>query len=119
MLNNQEDWIHHQNWEDKEILVNIEIVQASRSKHELHVEHEQNLILLSLWSCSDNTFTLTFCCELKHAKRRTINGVVAKQHVVARWRRYLALWRSILYVELRTGGANTFRGFPRNLDIKG
>jgi len=98
--------------------MNIETSQASGSKRGLHVEHEQNLILLSLWSCSDNTFTLTFCCELKHAKRRTINGVVAKQYDVARWRRYLALRRSILYVELRTGGANTFRGFPRNLGIK-
>ena len=42
--------------------MNIETSQASRSKHELHVEHEQNLILLSLWSRSDNT--LTSCCEL-------------------------------------------------------
>jgi len=79
--------------------MNIETSQASRSKHELHVEHEQNLILLSLWSCSDNTFTLTSCCELKHAKRRTINGVVAKQYDVATWRRYLALWRTITYVD--------------------
>jgi len=64
MLNNQEDWIHHQNWEDKEILMNIEIVQASRSKHELHVEHEQKLTLLSLQSRSDNTLTLTSCYDL-------------------------------------------------------
>jgi len=28
--------------------MNFETSQASRSKHELHVEHEQNLILLSL-----------------------------------------------------------------------
>jgi len=44
--------------------MNIETSQASRSKHEPHVEHEQNLILLSLWSRSDNTLTLTSCCEL-------------------------------------------------------
>jgi len=44
--------------------MNFETSQASRSKHELHVEHEQNLILLSLWSRSDNTLTLTSCCEL-------------------------------------------------------
>jgi len=30
------------------------------------------------------------------------NGGVAKQYDVVRWRRYLALWRSILYVVLRT-----------------
>jgi len=80
--------------------MNIETSQASRSKHELQVERERDISLLSLWSCSDNTFTLTFCCERKHAKRRTINGVVAKQYDVARWRRYLALWRSIVYLEL-------------------
>jgi len=28
--------------------MNIETDQASRSKHELHIEYEQNLILLSL-----------------------------------------------------------------------
>jgi len=51
------------------MLMNMETSQASRRKHELHVEHEQNLILLSLWSCSDNTFTLTFCCELTKSMR--------------------------------------------------
>jgi len=44
--------------------MNIEIGQASRSKHELHAEHEQNLTLLSLSSRSDNTLTLISCCEL-------------------------------------------------------
>jgi len=44
--------------------MNVDTSQASKSKHELHVEHEQGLILLSLWSCSDNTLTLTSCCEL-------------------------------------------------------
>jgi len=45
--------------------MNFETSQASRSKHELHVEHEQNLILLSLWSRSFTTFTLTSSCELR------------------------------------------------------
>jgi len=46
MLNNQEDRIRRRRWEDKEIRMNTET--ASRSKHELHIEHEHNLILLSL-----------------------------------------------------------------------
>jgi len=46
-LNNQEDWIRHQRWEDREMLMNIEASQATRSKHELHVEREQKLTLLS------------------------------------------------------------------------
>jgi len=44
--------------------MNVDTSQASKSKHELHVEQEQGLILLSLWSRSDNTLTLTSCCEL-------------------------------------------------------
>jgi len=48
MLNNQEDWIRRQRWEDKEIPMNIEASQASRSKHELHIKQEHKLILLSL-----------------------------------------------------------------------
>ena len=38
ILNNQ-DWIHHQHWEDKEILMNIETDQASRTKHEKRDGH--------------------------------------------------------------------------------
>jgi len=45
------------------------------------------------------------------------NGGVSNQYDVTRWRRYLALWRSILYVELRTRSANTFKDFPANLSI--
>jgi len=48
MINNQEDWIHHRHWEVREILMSIETGQAAGSKHELHVEHEQKLTLLSL-----------------------------------------------------------------------
>jgi len=44
--------------------MNVDTSQASKSKHELHVEHEQGLILLSLWSRSENALTLTSCCEL-------------------------------------------------------
>jgi len=33
MLNNQEDWICHQRWEDKENPFNFETDQASRSKN--------------------------------------------------------------------------------------
>jgi len=43
--------------------MNFETSQASRSKHELHIEHEHNLILLSLWSRSENALTLTSCGE--------------------------------------------------------
>ena len=96
--------------------MNFDTSQASRSKYELHVEYEQNLILLSLWSRSDNTYS-HFLLRTNHMKRQTINGVVAKQNDVSRWQRYLALWRSIPYVELRTGGANTFRDFPLNLGL--
>jgi len=32
MLNNQEEWIR-QHWEDREIPINFETDQASRSKH--------------------------------------------------------------------------------------
>jgi len=32
IFNNQEDWIHYRHWEDKEILMNIETGQATRSK---------------------------------------------------------------------------------------
>jgi len=48
MFNNQEDWIRRQRWEDKEIPMNIEASQVSRSKYELHAKHKQSLILLSL-----------------------------------------------------------------------
>ena len=41
--------------------MNIETGQASRSKHELHTEHEQNLALLSLQSRSDNALIFTSC----------------------------------------------------------
>jgi len=44
--------------------MNIETGQASRSKHEPHVEHEQNLTLLSLQSRSDNALILTSCYDL-------------------------------------------------------
>jgi len=44
--------------------MNVDTSQASKSKHELHVEHEQGLILLSLWSRSENALILTSCCEL-------------------------------------------------------
>jgi len=50
--------------------MNIETSQASRSKHELHIEHEQNFILLSLWSRSENALTLTSCCELSTRNTR-------------------------------------------------
>jgi len=43
--------------------MNFETSQASRSKHELHIEHEHNLILLSLWSRSENALTVTSCGE--------------------------------------------------------
>jgi len=44
--------------------MNIETDQASRSKHELHDEHEQNLTLLSLQSRSDNALIFTSCHDL-------------------------------------------------------
>jgi len=44
--------------------MNIETDQASRSKHELHDEHEQNLTLLSLQSRSDNALIFTSCHNL-------------------------------------------------------
>ena len=64
MINNQEDWIHHRHWEVREILMSIETGQAAGSKHELHVEHEQKLTLLSPQSRSDNAFILTSCYDL-------------------------------------------------------
>jgi len=44
--------------------MNVETGQASRSKHELHTEHEQNLALLSLQSRSDNARIFTSCHDL-------------------------------------------------------
>jgi len=51
--------------------MNIETGQATRSKHELHVEHEQNLTLLSLQSRSDNALIFTSCYDLSmwHARQ--------------------------------------------------
>jgi len=44
--------------------VNIETGQATRSKHESHIEHEQNPTLLSLQSRSDNALIFTSCYDL-------------------------------------------------------
>jgi len=44
--------------------MNIETSQATSSKHELHVEYEQNLTLLSLQSRSDNASIFTSCYDL-------------------------------------------------------
>jgi len=44
--------------------MNIETGQATRSKHELHVEREQKLTLLSPQSRSDNVLILTSCYDL-------------------------------------------------------
>jgi len=44
--------------------MSVETGQATRSKHELHVEHEQKLTLLSPQSRSDNALILTSCYDL-------------------------------------------------------
>jgi len=46
------------------MLMSVETGQATRSKHELHVEHEQKLTLLSPQSRSDNALILTSCYDL-------------------------------------------------------
>jgi len=59
--------------------MNFETSQASRSKHELHAEHEQNLILLSLSSRSDNTLSFTSRYDLIMWHARQSNGVAASK----------------------------------------
>jgi len=71
--------------------MNIETGQASRSKHELHAEHEQNLALLSLQSRYDNALTLTSCCDLimKHARQLNLDR---------QWRHGQAMGRRVIEV---------------------
>jgi len=69
--------------------MNIETDQTSRSKHELHIEYEQNLILLSLWSRSDNTLTLTSCYDLIMWHARQFN-------LERQWRRGQAMGRRVI-----------------------